>query len=205
MGKSKYCCLAISIFCFFNFSSVVADDLQQSKTSVLNEVAQTLGELGESLAKLTDGVKRQVASGNNTLDNLFVQRTKNTLTDLSIRSTQLRNNQNTMATGIRNDYFLDPRPHVWYESKTNLGIIIKSGSDTLQEWAAEHSDFAQEESYKNLLSTLSILEKLEKMEPPATDEELSALIQVNQNYRKLIDQLNAATLELNTYIKKNET
>ena len=43
------------------------------------------------------------------------------------------------------------------------------------------------------------------MEPPVTEEELSALNQVNQKYRKLIAQFHAAILELNIYIKKNET
>lgn len=205
MCKSKYC-LAILVFCFINSSAVIAEDLKQSKKSVLIEVAQALGELGDSIVKLTDGVKHQVVAKNKTLDNLFAKKTKNTLKDLSIRSTQFRKSQNTMTVVTKNNYLLDPRPHVWYESKMNLGIIIKSGFDMLQEWEAEHSDLALKESYKQLLLTrMNILKRLEQMEPPATEEELSALNQVNQKYRKLITQFNAAILELNTYINKTET
>ena len=204
MCKFK-CCLPVLLLFFINPSSVIADEFKQSKTVVLNEVAQTIGELGDSLAQLTDGVKRLVVSGDKTVDHAFANRTNNTLRDLSIRSTQLRGKQNTMTAGIINDNFLDPRPLVWYESKTNLRIIIKSGTDLLQEWGAKHSEFLPEESNRYLLSTLSTLKKLEQMEPPATDEELAALYQVNQEYRKLIDQLNAAIYELDTYIKENET
>ena len=204
MCKSKLC-LAIFIFCFINSSSAVADELNQSKTSVLIEVDQALGELGDSIVKLADGVKHLADGENNTLDYLFAKKTKNTLRDLSIRSTQLRN-QNTMAVGIRNEYLLDPRPQVWYESKMKLGIIIKSGSQLLQEWEAERSNIAHEESIKQHLSTLNkrmnILKKLEQMEPPVTDEELAALNQVNQTYSKLINQFDAAILELDTYIRE---
>jgi hypothetical protein len=66
-----------------------------SKLQILVEVAQALGDLGESVVKITDGIKHIVVTGEEGVSFVLAKKTKSELKELSAVSTQFAATQNT--------------------------------------------------------------------------------------------------------------
>jgi hypothetical protein len=75
----------------------------------------------------------------------------------------------------------------------------------LEDLRFERSDFIREDAYLILLQTLaartSLLDKLSTLPQPTIPEERAALSELNQRYKRLISNFEAAIKELNAYLK----
>ena len=174
---------------------------------VLTEVSKALGELGDSIVKITDGIKHIVVTGGEGVSFVFAKKTKNDLKELSAESTQFAISQNAKIVESIDEYLLNPSKYDWPFVQKKLSDVLLLGTELLMEWNEERSDFIVEASYEKLLDSLnsriSILEKIKSMEAPTTEEELGALSEVNKKYKALINNFREAIRELNTYIKAN--
>jgi hypothetical protein len=178
-----------------------------SKLQILVEVAQALGDLGESVVKITDGIKHIVVTGEEGVSFVLAKKTKSELKELSALSTQFAATQNTSVIQSIDEYLLNPNTRDWPFVQQKLSNVLLRGSELLTEWNEERSDFIIEPSYVQLLETLNarvnILQKLSSMGAPTTKEELEALSVVNYRYKHLVQQFKRAIQELNSYIKSN--
>jgi len=181
------------------------DGLNTSKIEILTEVAKALGDLGESIVKITDGIKHMVVTGEEGVSYVLAKKTKSDLMELSAQSTQFAVTLNIQVTESIDDYLLNPNPVDWPFVQQKLKNVLMRGSELLDEWKKERSDFIVEPAYARLIEALnsrvSILQRLSSMEAPITKEELDALKEVNTRYKNLVAQFRKAIEELNTYIK----
>ena len=197
------------VFCLFLFlsSHTFSESARVSKLEVLTEVSKALGELGDSIVKITDGIKHIVVTGGEGVSFVFAKKTKNDLKELSAESTQFAISQNAKIVESIDEYLLNPSKYDWPFVQKKLSDVLLLGTELLMEWNEERSDFIVEASYEKLLDSLnsriSILEKIKSMEAPTTEEELGALSEVNKKYKALINNFREAIRELNTYIKAN--
>jgi sporulation protein YlmC with PRC-barrel domain len=199
----------ITIFIFLvAFSSLsFSEPPKASKLQILTEVAKALGELGDSVVKITDGVKHVVVTGGEGVSFVLAKKTKSELKELSAVSTQFAAQQNIRVVQSIDEYLEYPNTRDWPVIQQKLSDVLLRGTELLSEWNEERSDFIVESSYIQLVESLnarvSILQKLSSMEAPTTKKELEALSEVNEKYKALIKQFKNAVQELNTYIKSN--
>lgn len=197
--------LVIFIFLLILTNLSLAETTKPSKIEILSDVAKALGDLGESIVKITNGIKHVVVTGEEGVSYVLAKKTQSELKELSARSTQFAASQNIRVIESIDEYLQYPNPRNWLFVRAKLENVLSRGSELLSEWNKERSDFIVETSYARLIeslnSRLNILQKLSNMEAPTTEEELKALKQVNEEYLKLVDVFKQAIQELNTYIK----
>jgi hypothetical protein len=196
------------IFLLMVFSSLsFSAPSKASKLQILTEVAKALGDLGDSVVKITDGVKQVVITGGEGVSFVLAKKTKSELKDLSATSAQFAAQQNARVIQSIDEYLKYPSARDWPAVQQKLSNVLLRGTELLTEWNEERSDFIVESSYAQLLETLNarvnILQKLSSMEAPTTKEELEALSEVNERYKTLIQKFKNAVQELNAYIKSN--
>lgn len=200
--------ILVALLLVVSISSVTsASPSKVSKIEVLSEIAKALGDLGDSIVKITNGIKHIVVTGEEGVSFILAKKTKSQLKELSAISTQFAVSQNIRAVQSIDDYIQYPNPDDWPYVQEKLRNILLSGSELLSEWNKERSDFIVEPSYARLIETLNarvgILEKLSSIEAPLTTKELEALGELNHNYKALVAQFKSAIKELNKYIKNN--
>ncbi|KDM89658.1 hypothetical protein EA58_21260 [Photobacterium galatheae] len=184
----------------------VAASNQTSKIEVLTEVAKSLGDIGDSIVKITDGIKHVVVTGEEGINYFFARKARKDLINLSAKSTQFSAYQNVAVTVTIDEYLRNPSYSGWVDVQERLLTVVKEGAKLLSEWNDERSDFIVEPSYASLIESLnsriSILEKLLFLEPPITESELNVLKNVNIEYKKLMREFRLAVNELNVYLKQ---
>lgn len=196
------------IIIFVTYASLsYSEPTKASKLQILTEVAQALGDLGDSVVKITDGIKHIIVTGGEGVSFVLAKKTKYELIKLSATSTQFAATQNASVIQSIDEYLRHPNARDWPFVQQKLSNVLFRGSELLKEWNEERSDFIAEPAYAELLETLnarvSILRKLNSMDAPTTKEELEALHVVNHRYKILVHQFKSAVQELNIYIKSN--
>lgn len=196
------------IFLLAAFSSLsFSEPSKASKLQILTEVAKALGDLGDSIVKITDGIKHVVVTSKEGVSFVLAKKTKSELKDLSATSTQFAAQQNVSVIQSIDEYLEFPNYRDWPVVQQKLNDVLFRGTELLTEWNEERSDFIVESSYTQLLETLNarvnILQRLNSMEAPTEKKELEALREVNERYKALVQQFKNAVQELNVYIKSN--
>src|SRR5262249_651614 len=110
---------------------------------------------------------------------------------------------------IIDDYLLEDndgfRDELWRQVQSRVRVAIEEVSKLLHQLREENSDFVLENSFATLVNSLasreSLLNHLVSLPPPNSDQEIDALTEVNDAYKRLISQLSRATRELNKYVK----
>lgn len=176
-----------------------------SKTEILIGIAKALGEIGDSIIKITDGIKHVIVTGEGGVSYILAKNTENDLRELSALSTQFSATSNMEFVESIDDYLLHPTPNGWKQVRARISNILSKGSILLSKWDKQRSDFIAQESYANLLNSLNgrmrILMQLQSMDAPTSKKEINALREVNKKYKALILNFRKAIQELNNYIK----
>ena len=104
------------------------------------------------------------------------------------------------------DYIKNPTPEGWIQVRLKLSNIFNRVNDLLETLSDHDSDFVIGPVYKQLNDTLRqrvrLLEKLEGLPPPVNKEELTQLRNINERYKKLIEEMNKARDELASYLEQ---
>lgn len=179
-----------------------------NKMNIFKEVIEALGAAGDAIAKLTDGIKHLVVTGNDGYEYISAKREHSRLIDLSARLSHLSGHYNIRVVESIDEYLKKENPTIydWYTVQAGIEKAITEVHSILQDVKEERSDFVLEEAYFTLSETINtratLLSRLEAIPQPAADEQLEDLRTINEKYKILIEKLNEAIKELNEYLKK---
>lgn len=186
----------------------VSAGLGSSNMNIFKEVIEALGAAGDAIVKLTDGIKHLVSTGNDGYEYVSAKREHARLKDLSARLSQLSSYQNVRVVENIDEYLQtkNPSPLDWHAVQDGISQAITEVYSILKDVREERSDFVLEEAYFSLSVTINsraaLLSQLQSIPQPKSTEELKGLSEVNDKYKILIKNLNAATKALNEYLKK---
>jgi len=105
-----------------------------SKLQILTEVAQALGDLGDSVVKITDGIKHIVVTGGEGVSFVLAKKTKSELKELSALSTQFAATQNVSVIQSIDEYLRYPNARDWPFVQQKLSNVLFRGTELLKEW-----------------------------------------------------------------------
>jgi len=177
-----------------------------SRLNVLKDAADALGAAGDAIAKLTDGVAHLVTTGDSAWQTVSARRTHDRLVDISARATNLSGVRQIAVVNSIDAYLAkrDATKTDWDTVTMAIGGVIGDVKSLLDDLRSERSDFVLEGAYATLVQTLGarsdILVKLAALPPPTTPEEKAQLSRANTNYKRLLENFEAAIQALNAYV-----
>ena len=171
------------------------------------EITDLVGAAGDSIVKLTDGIKHAVSSGVAGYNYVVAKRDRRRLKEISAQATNLRYfHQGIVARSI--DEYLEmtnPPPHYWHALKSDIIKVIELIKKLLEDVMRERSDFVLADAYSKLVKSLGmrahILGRISEIPPPSTDEERKSLQKLNKEYKRLLTNFGEAINQLNLYLK----
>jgi hypothetical protein len=178
------------------------------RLEVLKDVGDAVGAAGDAISKLTDGIAHLVSTANSGWAYVSASNVKSRLNDISARATSLAAIKNVRVVESIDEYLKHPHPTIpdWDAVNERFAGVIIEVKGLLDNLKSERSDFIREDAYAKLVQTLasrsSLLDKLRTLPPPETSEERKALRLINDKYKVLILNFQAAVRELNAYLKQ---
>jgi hypothetical protein len=205
MAKFFFKTLAQLLVAIFLVLPSIPAGADMTKVLILKEIVEVLGAAGDSIAKVTDGIKHMIITGASGYDSVKARNTLSRLRDISARTSDLMTVQRIRVLNPIEEYLSHPDPSRWPGVTDGLDEVLIKVKDVLGDVKKERSDFVLEAEYERMLVALSgrenILQKLMQIEPPTSPEELSILREVHMEYERLVHNLREAKFALNEYIK----
>jgi hypothetical protein len=198
-------CLVLSAF-FYSTISVFAQTTATTMAT-LQEAAEAVGAASEAIEGLTDSMRR-VNSGKVDYSYDAAKRERDRLISLSARGRVVAQRSQRRVVERIDDYsrLKSPSPEDWEKVRGDVIKALQGVSALLEDVKQERSDFVLEKAYNTLTYSLSarerLLEKLSTLDPPSTPEERQALRELNNKYKRLLQNFHKAIDELNRYIWK---
>ena len=177
------------------------------RLALFEDLAKALGEAGDAIGKISDGVARLVSDANSGWNYVEANRTRSRLIDISARTTGVL---------VSNDLFVEsfsrylnlpnPKPEDWTRATEDINKTLANITSLLSDLKRERSDFVLESAYLSLQTSLSarvdLLNKVDSRGPPQTPQERDAFADIVSKYKILIANFKRAIEELNIYIKQ---
>jgi len=167
------------------------------------EIADVLGAAGDAIIKITDGIRHLVVTGATGYSHIAAQRERKRLVEISAVATDLRlTHQGALVRSI-DEYLESSRG--WYTVSRGISLVLGQVRALLDDVREERSEFVLETAYEKLLEALagrvSLLERLEGVPPPTTEQEREALREINNEYKRLLKAFGEVIQQLNVYLK----
>lgn len=177
------------------------------------EIADVLGAAGDAIIKITDGIRHLVVTGATGYSHIAAQRERKRLVEISAVATDLRlTHQGALVRSI-DEYLESSLPKKvswrtkrgWYTVSRGISLVLGQVRALLDDVREERSEFVLETAYEKLLEALagrvSLLERLEGVPPPTTEQEREALREINNEYKRLLKAFGEVIQQLNVYLK----
>lgn len=178
-----------------------------SRAGMIRDAAILVTAAAEALGKVADSLKTFVVTGYQGYSFVAAQRQHERLKDISARATDLANTKQALVTRSIDEYLAKPNPTQsdWLEVTDRIERATLGVTELLRDIRNERSDLVLEEAYSKLLDSLQsrslMLNKLSRLPPPSSPEERDALIQLNVQYKALLEAFRNTIRELNAYIR----
>jgi hypothetical protein len=197
--------------------------------AILADLVDALANAGDVIKSLVDSIRHMVVTGVEGYDNIKARVTYNSLVETSALASQLLAYQKSLPENldyyvysVRHDLIKDqserdrscgswliapgdPLDPSWYGLMKQMTNVLERVLAIIARIEKDRSDFVLKPAYQRLLTSLgsrkSLLEVLTGMDPPpASPEELDLVSKAANEYRGLIQGLEAARDELNRYL-----
>jgi hypothetical protein len=195
-------------------SGKAADD----RLMLFHELAKVIENAGEAMAKIANGFRRlsfyntaeyNPSAAERNLEQLKAIRNEETkrLIILSGQAQDLVARQMAAIVGVIDEYLTweNPTPDMWKQVQKNVDSVLAQVGHLLEDVRNEKSEFVLEPSYLELSKSLHargvVLGRLSQLPMPSSPEEKTALYEINQKYKVLIVNTQAAIEEMNAYLK----
>lgn len=179
--------------------------------SVLKDLVEALGDAGDAIGKIADGISRLVATGVEGYDAAQARLVHARLRHASRSFTALAMAQSGLSSTLRGYAEIAAQgrrvnlAEEWEPLEQLAGRLLQEVVSLLDVIRAERSDFVLEPVYRKLCRALearqALLGQLKQMSPPRYADELALVTKAARRYDELIRQLERATDEMNAYIK----
>lgn len=182
------------------------------KIAILKQFVDLVGATGDAMKKITDGFKHLVVAAVQAYDATKARALHARLIEVSELATSLIIVQSTLPetlgayAGRAHELTDAERRSTWRTVVGRTQPVLERVKTLLEKPREQNdTDFVAEPAYVKLREALearsTLLQKLMAIDPPATPAELDVVRDAAMRYGRLIQELNAARDELNTYVK----
>lgn len=188
----------------------VGASITDARILILKEAIAAIGEAGEAISKLVDGLRKVVTTGYEGYDFVNAKLQRERLLDLSSRNTVSIAVRQQLVVSTLDEYLekRNPSDADWLEVSKNINVTLETVNSILSDIQKENSELVTDHSFLTLNESLATrvrtLSKLSKITPPITMEERALLTQISQKYKALLINAKKAADEFNAYLIKSK-
>jgi hypothetical protein len=184
--------------------------LTDARISVLKDAIAAIGEAGEAISKLVDGLRQVVTTGYEGYDFVKAKRVRSRLLDISRRNiVSISSKQQVVVTSL--DEYLEmknPSDADWIKVSNKISDTLANLKTILNDIQEENSELVTDASFPTLNSSITMrgatLLKLSEITPPITNDERALLMKISAKYKILLIDAKKASDEFNAYLIKSK-